>query len=251
NHASIIDGCRLSRAEVAVVRHGEADAFAAALAAHRRARRRWLVTESYFSMDGDSPDLARLRAIADEHQAGLVVDEAHALGVLGPEGRGACAAAGVAPDIFIGTLGKALGLAGAFVAGPQVLRSYLWNRARSFVFSTGVSPVIAAAVAERVARCRADDAGRERLASLGRELRATFPEGSLGASHGPILPWIIGDEEEALAHGRALAQAGILVVPIRPPTVPRGTSRLRITLHAKLSDDELRLAAEAFAARRC
>jgi 8-amino-7-oxononanoate synthase len=137
NHASIIDGCRLSGASVRVVPHGDAAAVDAALAASTGAAHRWVVTEAYFSMDGDSPDLPSLRTICDRRDAALIVDEAHALGVFGPRGTGLCAAAGVRPDVLVGTASKALGLQGAFVVGPRRLRLWLWNRARSFVFSTG------------------------------------------------------------------------------------------------------------------
>src|SRR5262249_8238829 len=125
NHASIIDGCRLSGASVRVVPHRDAGAVEAALATSGGATHRWVVTETYFSMDGDSPDLPALRAACDRHDAALVVDEAHALGVLGPRGTGLCAAAGIRPDVLIGTAGKALGLQGAFVAGSCSLRRWL------------------------------------------------------------------------------------------------------------------------------
>lgn len=139
NHASIIDGSRLSRARIAVVPHLDVGAVRAALRT-RETGRAWVVVESYYSMDADGPDLAQLRGACDEAGAALLVDEAHALGVLGPGGRGRCAEAGVRPDVLVGTLGKSLGSQGAFVAGRAVLKSWLWNRARSFVFSTGLSP---------------------------------------------------------------------------------------------------------------
>src|SRR5262249_14986618 len=139
NHASLIDGARLSRAEVAVVPHADVGAIDRALAG-RAGRRAWVLVESYYSMDADGHDLAALRHVCDEHGAALVIDEAHALGVLGPEGRGLAAAAGVRADVLVGTLGKAFGAQGAFVAGRAELRDWLWNRARSFVFSTGISP---------------------------------------------------------------------------------------------------------------
>ena len=144
NHASLIDGARLSRARVVVTPHGDADAIARALD-ERAEERAWVVVESYFSMDADGPDLAALRRISDARGAGLYVDEAHALGVLGPDGRGRCAEVGVVPDVLVGTLGKSFGSQGAFAAGRTVLRDWLWNRARSFVFSTGLAPVCAAA----------------------------------------------------------------------------------------------------------
>lgn len=249
NHASLIDGCRLSGATVRVVPHLSATAVATALAAATDARRRWVITESYFSMDGDSPDLRALRALCTEHDAALVVDEAHALGVFGPEGRGLCAAAGVQPDVLIGTAGKALGLHGAFVAGSQHLRLWLWNRARSFVFSTGISPALAAAIADRVPRVRRDDAARARLAHHASALRRAFAElgnPTLTTGTGPVLPWIIGEPAEAVALSRRLREAGVLVQAIRPPTVPAGTARLRITATAGLTEADLDRALRAF-----
>ncbi len=149
NHASIIDGIRLSKCRVAVVPHLDVGAVETALR-DRGAGRAFVVTESYFSMDADSPDLGALRALCDRHGAALVVDEAHAVGVLGPGGAGLCAEQGVVPDALVGTFGKAFGAAGAFVAGCEALTRWLWNSARSFVISTGMSPVVAAAALDGV-----------------------------------------------------------------------------------------------------
>lgn len=249
NHASLIDGCRLSGAAVRVVPHLDRAAVDRELAAAGKARRRWVITESYFSMDGDSPDLAALRDLCDRHDAALVVDEAHALGVFGPEGRGLCAVAGVRPDVLIGTAGKSLGLHGAFVAGSRHLRLWLWNRARSFVFSTGISPALAEAVAARVSRVRADDDARRRVNAASLRLRAALSD--LGnpipaGSHGPIIPWIIGDSGAAVAVSTRLRAEGILAQPIRPPTVPAGTARLRLTATAALTEADIERALLAF-----
>ncbi|MDI1436098.1 aminotransferase class I/II-fold pyridoxal phosphate-dependent enzyme [Polyangium sorediatum] len=250
NHASIIDGCRLSGAKVVVVPHRDVAAAEAALEQAQGAPRRWLVTESYFSMDGDSPDLVRLRAACDRWDAALIVDEAHAVGSLGPEGRGLAARAGVRPDVLVGALGKALGLQGAFVAGPMVLRTWLWNRARSFVFSTGISPALAAAIRHRVLRVAADDEARARLDRVTSRLRADLTSvvgDALLPSHGPILPCFVGPPEEAIRISLRLRERGILVQAIRPPTVPPGTSRLRVTAHARLTDADLSRVVAAFA----
>jgi 8-amino-7-oxononanoate synthase len=184
NHASLIDGCRLSRARVVVAPHLEPDAVARALA-EAPEQRRWVVTESYFSMDGDSPDLGALRAICDRAGAALVVDEAHALGVFGPEGGGLLRQSGISADVTIGTLGKAIGVQGAFVAGRSELRAYLWNRARSLVFSTGVSPIVAALTLDHVGRARADEAGRAALLEHARRVRERL---GLPGVAGPIVP---------------------------------------------------------------
>ena len=240
NHASIVDGCRLSRARVLVVPHLDASAVEHSLREASGARRRWVVTESYFSMDADSPDLRALRRLCDEYDAGLIVDEAHALGVFGARGAGLCAQAGIVPDAFVGTLGKAVGLQGAFAAGPEVLRRWLWNRARSFVFSTGLSPVLAAAATERVREVQADDAARRRLLGVTTRLRTAL-EGGEGTvlGHGPIIPWVVGDASKAVELAATLLQRRIAVPAIRPPTVPPGASRLRVSASAALTDGEV------------
>ncbi|RYE86633.1 MAG: 8-amino-7-oxononanoate synthase, partial [Myxococcales bacterium] len=253
NHASLIDGMRLARARVVVAPHNDAAAVARALAEAPTGGRRWVVTEGYFSMDGDRPDLGALRAACDAHGAALIVDDAHSLGVFGPEGSGSCAELGVRPDVLVGTFGKAVGGQGAFVAGPTVLTDWLWNRARSFVFSTGLSPALAAADLAGVRRARGDEAGRARLGALGARLRAGLRE--LGyrvvdESVGPIVPVLVGPEEAALRLSRALAARGVQVTAIRPPTVPVGSSRLRATVQARLSDAALDRALAAFAAVR-
>jgi 8-amino-7-oxononanoate synthase len=251
NHASIIDGCRLSGAEVRVVPHLDLTAIDAALTGARQARRRWVVTESYFSMDGDSPDLVRLRSLCDRHDAGLILDEAHVLGVLGPRGRGLSAEAGITPDVLIGTAGKSLGLHGAFVAGSPALRLWLWNRARSFVFSTGVSPTLATALIHRVERIALDDAARAHLEARGAQLRAGLAAlgvPGVASGRGPVLPWVIGASDAAVALSRRLRERGVLVQAIRPPTVPNGTARLRITVHARLSSEDIERALAAFRA---
>jgi 8-amino-7-oxononanoate synthase len=249
NHASIIDGCRLSRAKVAVVRHGDVEAVRAALR-DSTARRRWVVTEGYFSMEGDTPDLAALRTVCDEFDAAFIVDDAHAIGVLGPEGCGAAGAAGIRPDVLVGTLGKALGAQGAFVAGSRDLCRWLWNRARSFVFSTGLSPLLAAVAQGAVAEARADEVGRRRLLAVGERLRAGLAaaEIPIAPSYGPIIPLILGEETRAVAWSRRLAEMGIRIQAIRPPTVPKGTSRLRIAVRADLRDDEVDRAVAALGA---
>ena len=248
NHASIVDGCRLSRARVVIVPHLDAGAVENALREARDASRRWVVTESYFSMDADTPDLPRLRKLCDDHGAGLIVDEAHALGVFGPDGAGLCAATRVRPDALVGTLGKAVGLQGAFVAGPEVLRTWLWNRARSFVFSTGLSPALAHVLVARIQEVRGDEPGRARLAVVAKRLRSalTIREGRVGG-YGPIIPWILGSPADALAASRHLQDHGIFAPAIRPPTVPLGTSRLRLTASSTLSDVDLELVERALA----
>ena len=232
NHASLIDGIRLSRAAVVVTPHLDVGAVARALRGGGF-RRAWVVVESYYSMDGDSPDLPALRGVCDQAGAALVVDEAHAFGVLGPEGRGLCAAAGVAPDVWMGTLGKALGAQGGVVAGSAQLVAWLWNRARSFVFSTGISPAVAAVAARNARWVRTADRERRAVAERAQQLREGLermghPVG--GAGH--VVPWLQGSPEEATGTAAALREAGFEVQAIRPPTVPEGTSRIRFGVTA-------------------
>jgi 8-amino-7-oxononanoate synthase len=240
NHASIIDGCRLSRAPVEVIPHLDLDALERALERTAGARARWVVTESCFSMDGDGPDLVALRRICDDHAAGLIVDEAHALGVFGAAGAGRCAEAGVTPDALVGTLGKAIGTQGAFVAGSPSLRELLWNRARSFVFSTATSPALAEVTLLHVQRVRTAEDLRLRLRSTVDHLRARLTElgvaieGGLG---GPILPIVVGDNGAAIRIAEELRAAGILAQAIRPPTVPVGAARIRLTVSAGWPDE--------------
>jgi 8-amino-7-oxononanoate synthase len=236
NHASIIDGCRLSRASVSVFPHADAAAARAALAAGPTARRRFLVTESLFSMDGDSAPLASLAQVAADTDAVLVVDEAHALGALGPDGRGLAAEAGVTPDVLVGTLGKAFGSSGGFAAGDPALRAFLVNRARTFVFTTALPPPVAAAASAALALAAGPEgaARRARLAENIDRLGARLLAAGLlqRPPRSPIVPVVLGADARALAVSAALRSRGFFVPAIRPPTVPEGTARLRVTLSA-------------------
>lgn len=235
NHASIIDGCRLSRAQIAIYRHCDAEAARTALRTPPSSgtpfRRKILVTESVFSMDGDIAPLRDLAAVCAETQAVLMVDEAHALGALGPQGRGVCAATNVAATVRIGTLSKALGSAGGFVASSTTVRSYLVNRARSFMFTTALAPSLAASAlaALEITKSVRGDVLRSRLLDRISQLHS-----GLGISRPatPIVPFILGSDAAALAAAQDLRAAGLFVQPIRPPTVPEGTARLRLTLSA-------------------
>jgi 8-amino-7-oxononanoate synthase len=255
NHASMIDGCRLSRARIAVYPHGDAAAAAQLLGSARTARRRLLVTESLFSMNGDAAPLVGLDDAAKEHDAILIVDEAHASGVLGPNGRGLCAAAGVVPDVLIGTLGKAFATAGGFVAGSRSLRDLLVNRARSFIFTTALPPPVAAAALAALELIDSPEGDRrraivrahaDRLAPQLAALRATGLEPPFDTYPGsPIQPFIVGSDAAALGLSATLASRQIFVPAIRPPTVPLGSARLRITLsaaHESVDLDRLLLA---------
>ncbi len=250
NHASIIDACRLSRARPTFYRHLDlSSAEKRLLALAPNARRRFLVTESLFGMDGDVAPLAELKALARKHGAALVVDEAHALGVLGPGGRGLCHEAGVTPDVLIGTLGKAFGAAGGFAAGSATLRKYLLNRSRSFIFTTAPPPSVAAAALAALQIIRGDEgqARREALADRVLQLRSRLPSKSSALPCSPILPIILGPDRAAVAASRALRANGFFVQPIRPPTVPEGTARLRVTLSASHRPEDVDSFAQALA----
>ena len=235
NHASLIDGARLSRAQVSVYPHLDVDAVRIALRSIVRTpgSRAWVVTESYFSMDADSPDLRALRSVCDEAGAALVVDEAHALGVFGPDGRGLCAEHGVVPDVLSGTLGKAFGASGAFVAGCESLVAWLWNRARSFVFSTAMSPAVAEGARRNLERSIREPELRARALARAAELRRGLLRSGISAiGHGVVVPCLVGDAKATVHLSARLEEQGIFALAIRPPTVPEGTSRLRLTATA-------------------
>ena len=249
NHASIIDGCRLSRARVEVVRHADPQAFADALS-KARARRVLVVTDTIFSMDGDRAPLADLASLCDRHGALLFADEAHATGVLGPRGAGLAAELGVTVDARMATLSKAAGVLGAYVASDRSVCDLLINRARPLVFSTALPPAIACAALAAIELLSGPegDARRERLwrhiARFARGLRAL---GFEGRESSPIFPVLLGTPERALAVAQRLRERGVLDKAIRPPTVPPGTSRLRFALSAAHGDEQIDTALAALA----
>ncbi len=254
NHASLIDGCRLSRATIRVYGHLDVHAAAEALRTPGSFRRRFLITESLFSMDGDPAPLPDLQRLTQESGATLIVDEAHALGVLGPDGRGLCQQSGVVPDVLIGTLGKAFGSLGGFVAGAEILRNHLVNRSRTFIYTTATPPPIAAAALAAV-RLSLSAEGARRRAALTRNVRilhaalARLPlPHPLPALGGPILPIVVGSDQAAVALARRLDQRGFFVPAIRPPTVAEGTARLRITLSAAHTETDVASLAAALEA---
>jgi len=248
NHASLIDGCRLSKATISVYAHADPDAAARALSRPGPFRRRFLVTESLFSMDGDLAPLAQLARLAETQDAILVVDEAHALGVLGPSGRGLCAATRVSPDVLVGTLGKAFGSAGGFVAGSRTLRDYLVNRARTFIYTTAAPPALAGAAraALRLASGAGGDERRARLRS-NQDRLVEHLRGKIAAAPGPILAVVLGTDGRALEAANHLRQRGLFVPAIRPPTVPEGTARLRVTFSSEHTEEDVDTLAAALA----
>lgn len=243
NHASIVDGCRLARGRVVVTPHLDLGAVEAALSRRPTGAGAWVVTEGLFSMDGDSPDLVELRKLCDRFEAGLIVDEAHSLGVVGPSGAGLAASLGLTPDALVAGLGKAVGSQGGVIACSHSLRTLLWNRARSFVFSTAPSPLLCRAALMQVRQAQAADDARARLEARSAELRSNLAAKGLPIpasalrTNGPIVPVVLGSNERAMGAMDMLRSRGILVQAIRPPTVPAGAARLRLTVHADWSDD--------------
>ncbi|TXG98033.1 MAG: 8-amino-7-oxononanoate synthase [Nevskiaceae bacterium] len=236
NHASLIDGGRLSGAHYVRLPHADVSACEAALA-QPRGGETLLVTDSVFSMDGDLAPLPALARLCARSGATLMVDDAHGFGVLGEAGRGAVRAAGLGvaeAPVYVATLGKSLGAAGAFVAGSENLIEYLIQRARSWVFSTAPPPAIAAAARAALRIVQAEPERRAQLFANIRRLRegAAQLDIPLADSATAIQPLIVGDEARALALSQSLRARGLWVAAIRPPTVQRGTSRLRITLSA-------------------
>ncbi len=234
NHASIVDGCRLSRAEVRVYPHNDVDALSKQLQDAQTFRRRMIVTDGLFSMDGDVAPLACLVELAKRNDAMLVVDEAHATGVFGPHGRGTCEAAGVEDEVEVrvGTLSKGLGSVGGFVAGRRSLVEWLVNKARPYVFSTALPPAAAAASCAALDVVRTEPARRIELLQRAERLRSTLrAQGwDVGPSVSQIIPLVVGDAARTMQLAAQLRERGFLVPPIRPPSVPVGAARLRLSL---------------------
>jgi 8-amino-7-oxononanoate synthase len=251
SHASLIDGALLSGATLR--RYAHADAAAAArLASEDPEHTALIATDGVFSMDGDVAPLAALAAAAHAAQAWLVVDDAHGLGVVGAGGGGALTLAGLSSEdapVLIGTLGKAFGSFGAFVAGSADLIEFLVQKARPYIYTTALPQPVAAASRAALKVAQAEPWRRERLAALIERFRrqASAAGLPLAASHTPIQPLLLGSEAAVLAAQRALASRGFLVVAIRPPTVPKGSARLRVTLSAAHTDAQLDRLVEALA----
>jgi 8-amino-7-oxononanoate synthase len=242
NHASLIDGARVSGARLLRYAHADAGAAAEHFAAHDNIS--LLATDGIFSMDGDAAPLSALAGHCLAHQAWLLVDDAHGIGVLGPGGAGSVAAAGLdaaAVPLLVGTLGKALGSFGAFVAGDHDCIELLIQRARSYIYTTALPPAVAAATRAAVRIATAEAWRREHLQRLIQRFRRGA--GALGlplmASTTPIQPLLVGDAAGALQLAAALETAGYWVSAIRPPTVPNGSARLRITLSAAHQEAEV------------
>ena len=244
NHASLIDGARISGAEKVVFPHADLEALESALRDRAgQPARKLVVTESVFSMDGDLAPLGEMTALAKQYGAEMVVDEAHATGVFGPEGQGRVAELGLEDEIFavVHMCGKALASAGAFVCGGATLKNYLINRARTFLFSTALPPYFAEQIRAALSLARGADAERSRLRAIARKLREDLRAGGwdTGKSASQIVPVLLGENDVAMRIAAELAREGFAVRAIRPPTVAEGTARLRLSLNCGLKDEEL------------
>jgi len=250
NHASIIDGCRLSRAKTIVYVHCDLGQLEEALKQAGSCRRKLIVTETIFSMDGDEAPLTGIVELAEKYDAAVMVDEAHATGIFGPGGAGVVSKLGLVDRVLVqmGTLGKALGGFGAYVAGSQALRDLLINRCRSFIFTTSLPPAIMAMAMAAIDLVEGEPERREALWDNCRLLSDGLKKMgfSLGEIQSPILPLIIGDADKCMQFSEQLLERGVFAQGIRPPTVPLGTSRLRITLMATHTREHIQIALDAF-----
>lgn len=252
NHASLIDGCRASGAKVQIYNHRDLDAFRVSIA-RESARRKFIVTDSMFSMDGDYAPLSELCEIAESNDAAIIVDEAHATGVFGERGRGICERLGVEDRVAVrvGTLSKAVGTLGGFVSGSQPLIDYLWNKARTQIYSTALPPAVCAAAQAAIGAIETEPFRREQLLEMSRSFRNKLSQAGIDpmpGSIGPIVPIVLNEPEAAISVSNALLHDGFLVGAIRPPTVPKGTSRLRVSLHFGTSDEVIEKLVDRIAA---
>ena len=243
NHASIIDGLRLSGAQKHIYRHIDPGELEKELARPHPGGKTFIVTESYFSMDGDIAPLERYTALAAKYSASLLVDDAHATGIFGPHrGSGLAEELGIERDCaaIVSTFGKALGGFGAFVAGSRMLVDWLINRSRPFIFTTATPPLLLAMMEAGLELC-AEAAPRTRVHSLAGKLRNSLADGGIdcSSSSGPIVPIVVGGNEAALEAARALQERGLDVRAVRPPTVAPGSSRLRISVHADHAEADI------------
>jgi glycine C-acetyltransferase/8-amino-7-oxononanoate synthase len=250
NHASIVDGCRLARADSFVYEHCDTDHLEWGL---RKAAGRGslIVTDGIFSMDGDVAPLEEIVELARRYDARVMVDDAHATGTYGPGGRGTVAEAGLEDevDVIVGTLGKSLGAYGAYACCDKTMAKYLINSARSLIFSTALPPPVAAAAMAALALLRGEPRLVDRVQRNGLLLREALAERGVkaGESETHIVPLVIGDAEDAVEASNKALERGVFAQAIRPPTVPAGTSRLRLTVMATHTKAELREAARVLA----
>lgn len=243
NHASIVDGIALSRAEHARYRHNDMEHLRNLLNKYRDKRRKLIVTDTVFSMDGDTAPLRELVALKREYGAMLMVDESHSGGIYGERGEGLCHELGLQNDVDVhmGTFSKSFGIYGAYICGSHALIRWLVNKARPLIYSTALPPSIVAGISKALVLVQDERWRRERLCAASRKFRSLLCDAGfkIGVGDSPIVPVIIGDNAMTLHFSHALEAAGIASVAIRPPTVPVGTARIRFSLSAAHTDKEL------------
>ena len=248
NHASIIDGCRLSKADTVVYNHIDMNDLEEKLKETVSYKRRFIVTDGVFSMDGTIAPLDQIILIAKRYDAYVIVDDAHATGVLGEKGRGTSEYFGVYPDVVIGTLSKAIGTEGGFVAGSKVLIDFLLNHARTFIFQTAMPPSICAASHAALEIIEESNEKRQLLFSNVKKVKNSLEEMGyiVKGDLTPIIPVIIGDPQDAVIFAKKLQENGIYAPAIRPPTVPNGESRIRLTVTSAHGSKEIDYLLECF-----
>lgn len=241
NHASIIDGCRLSKAVTVIYHHIDMDELEEKLRETSHYQRRFIVTDGVFSMDGTIAPLDQILSLAKRYDAIVIVDDAHATGVLGENGRGTSEYFGVQPDVVIGTLSKAVGTEGGFVAGSKVLIDFLLNHARTFIFQTAMPPAICAASYAALEVIEESNEKRQKLFSNVKKIKTSLVEMGfdLKGELTPIIPVIIGDATKAVMFAEKLQENGIFAPAIRPPTVPVGESRIRLTVTSDHTSNDI------------
>jgi 8-amino-7-oxononanoate synthase len=250
NHASLIDACRMSKAKFMVYEHLSLEDLGKQLEKTSKYRRRLIVTDGLFSMDGDLVPLLKLMELANEHDAMVKVDDAHGTGVLGPTGQGIVHHFPLKhfPAVVVGTYSKALGSMGGFVCGPKIFIEYLLNQARTFIYTTGLPPAVCGASLGAIEVLEQETSRVDKLWDNSKRIRdglkALGYEIPRGA--GPILPVVVGENEEAVKMSDRLLEEGILVVAIRPPTVPKGTARLRLSVSSAHSNEDIEKLLGAF-----
>ncbi|WP_203364375.1 8-amino-7-oxononanoate synthase [Bacillus sp. REN10] len=248
NHASIIDGCRLSKADTVVYDHINMPHLEQRLQETQSYVRRFIVTDGVFSMDGTIAPLDQIMSLAKRYHAFVIVDDAHGTGVLGENGRGTSEFFDVQPDVMIGTLSKAVGTEGGFVAGSNILIDFLLNHARTFIFQTSIPPAICAASYAAIELIEQGQEKRQQLLAKITDIKTCLAEMGfvVKGDATPIIPVIIGENDTALAFAKKLAENGIYAPAIRPPTVPAGESRIRLTVTADHTDEDIQALLQAF-----
>jgi 8-amino-7-oxononanoate synthase len=250
NHASLVDACRLSGAKLRVYAHGDMESLEKALTRGGRFRRRLIVTDTLFSMDGDVAPLPALMELADRFECLVMVDDAHGTGVLGATGRGAVQHFGLQrkPDVVMGTYSKALGSLGGFLTGPRVWMDFLVNRSRPFIYTTGLPPASCGASLGALEVLEKEPERVAKLSLLSRQVQESLSAAGFQIPEvpGPIVPVRVGDNEKTVRMSERLLEEGVLVVAIRPPTVPKGTARLRVSLSSSHTQGEVEQLLSAF-----